>query len=131
MSLRLSLRTLVALVLGCFALQACTAHDCTMMYIPGVGVTVKDAQSGAAICDATITFSHDGKDEIVTKPSSGLAAPDGGSKPSCVYLSGMYGGDVRVAVSRAGYADQTQTAHVPTGDCGPNSTFDVDVSLQK
>jgi hypothetical protein len=101
-------------ILSSFAVLFVTfaaACACPGVVTPGLEVTVVDADTGEAICDATVVAIEGGERETLEPVGSGA---------DCYYQGADdRGGDFVVEVTRAGFEPAERDVSVDEGTCGP------------
>jgi hypothetical protein len=108
-----------ALVPGsCLSLSGC-GPDCTRppVLIYALRIEVDDADSGDAICDATVNLEGDGR---------AAALPQ-----ACAYAGGARAGQYEVTVTRDGYEATTVDVSVAQDDCSEPVPKQIKIHLKR
>lgn len=113
----------VGLAGSCALLDGCSVKSCTSIYIePTYEVRVRDASTGALICDATVSEGATPASEETPKQGD------------CYYVApvGRVGSTTTIHVERTGYVpvDQQLSNQYPTDSCGHAVPRPVTIKLQ-
>jgi hypothetical protein len=112
----------VALAGSCASLEGCAIKSCTSEYVvPEYVIRVRDASTGALICDATVS-------------EGGTQASAYSKQGDCYYRApiGTVGSTTTIHVERTGYVavDQQLSNHYQTDSCGHALETPVTIKLQ-
>ncbi|AKU95686.1 hypothetical protein AKJ09_02350 [Labilithrix luteola] len=106
--------------MGPVPLQGCATRRCAFSATPGLILRVKDAQSGAAICDAEVTATR--ADKTTNEPIFTF---------NCV-SQGLSEGRYIVSIHKSGYVDAVRNVVVELNDddeCKSVRTVELEVAL--